>query len=240
MKCIIVDDEPLAIKWLEKLIIEIDSVEVVSTFSNAIQANEFIQNNAVDLMFLDIEMASLNGLDFMKSLIRCPLVIFVTAYPQYAIESYQLHAFDYLLKPVRMETLMKSVNRAKDHLKLLQQADGQRKATGVESRHIFVRADKRFVKILFTNILYIEGLKDYVVINTIGKKVITAMNLKTIYEQLPKEIFARISKSHIVNTNHITSTDFNTVFISEDGIPIGNAYREPFYKTFVNHSVLKR
>jgi DNA-binding LytR/AlgR family response regulator len=120
MRCIVIDDEPLAIKWLEKLLAEIDSVNLVGSFSNALHANEFIQNNEVDLMFLDIEMASLNGLEYIKTLSKPPLVIFVTAYPQYALESYELDAIDYLLKPVRMERLLKSVNKATTYLSLLQ------------------------------------------------------------------------------------------------------------------------
>jgi DNA-binding LytR/AlgR family response regulator len=241
MRCIVIDDEPLAIKWLEKLLAEIDSVNLVGSFSNALHANEFIQNNEVDLMFLDIEMASLNGLEYIKTLSKPPLVIFVTAYPQYALESYELDAIDYLLKPVRMERLLKSVNKATTYLSLLQSVESRDNATQIESDHIFVRADKRFVKLFFEEIVFIEGLKDYVVIKTLKKeKVITAMNIKTIFEHLPKSIFARVSKSHIVNTNHISSIDSNSLAIQNEEISIGNSFRDEFFNSFVNRNVVKR
>jgi two-component system, LytTR family, response regulator len=241
MRCIVVDDEPLAIKWLEKLIADIDSIQLVASFGNALQANEFLKSNLIDLLFLDIEMASINGLDFMKSLVHPPLVIFVTAYPQYALESYELNTIDYLLKPVRMERLLKSVNKAAGYVELLKYADEKDMTARIERDHIFVRADKRFVKLFFNEILYIEGLKDYVVIKTSEKnKVITAMNIKTIYEQLPKTIFARVSKSHIVNTNQIKSTDFHHVYLQDEELPIGNSYRDEFYDIFVNGKVVKR
>jgi DNA-binding LytR/AlgR family response regulator len=234
MKCILIDDEPLALKWLENLIAKIDSVELVASFSNALHANDFIKTNQVDLMFLDIEMASLNGLDFMKSLIHPPLVIFVTAYPQYALESYELDAIDYLLKPVRLERLLKSVNKTSFYLSLLQNVNDRNVAPQIASDHIFVRAERRFV-------LFIEGLKDYVIIKTAdSQKVITAMNIKTIFEQLPKGIFARVSKSHIVNTKHISSVDSSYIIIQNEEISLGNPYRDEFYKTFVNQNIIKR
>jgi DNA-binding LytR/AlgR family response regulator len=241
MNCIVVDDEPLAVKWLEKLITDTDSLHLLGTFTNALHANGFLKSSSVDLLFLDIQMSSLNGLDFMKSLVEPPLVIFVTAYSQFALESYELDAVDYLLKPVRMERFLKSVNKASDYFSLLRNAKDRNTSLQVGNDHIFVRSDKRFVKLFFEDILVIEGLKDYVVIKTADKqKVITAMNIKTILEQLPQNIFARVSKSHIVNANHIKSLDSNHVFINNEEIPIGNLYRDPFYQAFVTQKVLKR
>lgn len=239
MTCILVDDEPLAIKWLEKLVAEIPSLQLTGSFSSAIQADHFLKNNPVDLMFLDIQMASLNGLDFLKSLVHRPLVIFVTAYPNYALDSYELAAIDYLLKPVRMERLLKSVNKATDYLALLQNSKVQKAA--IEKDHIFVRAEKRFVKLFFDQILYIEGLKDYVVIKTIAKqKVITAMNIKTISEKLPQSLFFRVSKSHIINTSQLTAIDTHTVYIHDEEITIGQSYRDAFYDQFINQKIVKK
>jgi two-component system, LytTR family, response regulator len=241
MKCLIVDDEPLAIKWLEKLIADIPSLQLGGSFSSAFQADNFLKSNPVDLMFLDIQMASLNGVDFLKSLVHRPLVIFVTAYPQYALDSYELDAIDYLLKPVRVERLLKSVNKAIDYLDLLEKSKAKDTLASIENDHIFVRAEKRFVKLFFDQILYIEGLKDYVVIKTTTKqKVITAMNIKTIYEKLPPSLFFRVSKSHIINTKQLASIDSHAVYIQDEAIAIGNSFRDEFYDKFVNQKIIKK
>ncbi len=241
MKCILVDDEPLAIKWLEKLMAEIDSIQIVGTFSNASEANAFMMIHTVDLVFLDIEMANLNGLDFVKSLARSPLIIFVTAYPQHAIESYELGAIDYLLKPVRPERLVKSIDKARNYLGMMKDVKDSEASAVIKSDHVFVRADKRFVKLFFSDILFIEGLKDYVIIHVSDKqKIITAMNVKTIFDQLPQTIFARVSKSHIINTQHIHSIDSNSIFIQNEEVPIGTSYREDLFNRFVYRNMAKR
>jgi DNA-binding LytR/AlgR family response regulator len=212
MKCILVDDEPLAREGLQKMLSGISSVELLENFSNAMDANDFLKDNAVDLMFLDIEMAALNGLEFAKSLINKPLIIFITAYPQYALNSYEMDAIDYLVKPVRMQRLLKAVNKAENYLKLIQNNSAEFETATVENDYVFIKSERRFVKIFFKEILYIEGLKDYVVIQTESKKVLTAMNIKTIHAQLPEKNFTRVSKSFIVNTNHIVSVDTHSIY----------------------------
>jgi DNA-binding LytR/AlgR family response regulator len=240
MKCIIIDDEPLAREGLTKLLRGIGSIEVADIFSNALDANDFLKTAEVDLMFLDIEMAALNGLDFAKSLVNKPLIIFVTAYPQYALDSYEMDAIDYLVKPVRMERLLKAVNKAENYLKLLQKGLDEPETATIEDDYVFIKSDRRFVKIFFKEILFIEGLKDYVIIQTETKKVLTAMNIKTIHAQLPEKNFARISKSFIVNTDHIISADTHAVYIKDEEIPVGANFRDSFFEKFIAAKLIKR
>jgi DNA-binding LytR/AlgR family response regulator len=240
MKCIIVDDEPLARKGLQNILKGISTVEVLDSFASALEANEFLKSNTVDVMFLDIEMASLNGLDFAKSLVNKPLIIFITAYPQYALDSYELDAIDYLVKPVRIERLLRAINKAYNYLKLLQSGKEEPEIASVEDDYVFIKSDRKFVKIFFKDILFIEGLKDYVIIQTQGKKVLTAMNIKTIHAQLPEKTFMRVSKSYIVNTNHIVSVDAHSIYINDEEIPIGANFKEDFYEKFVSDKVIKR
>jgi DNA-binding LytR/AlgR family response regulator len=240
MKCIIIDDEPLARTGLQNILKGISSVEVLESFSNAIDANEFLKANMVDVMFLDIEMASLNGLEFAKSLIYKPLIIFITAYPQYALDSYELDAIDYLVKPLRTERLLRAINKAENYLKLLQHDKEEPETASVEDDYVFIKSDRRFVKIFFKEILFIEGLKDYVIIQTETKKVLTAMNIKTIHAQLPEKNFTRVSKSFIVNADHIISVDAHSIYIKEEEIPIGANFKEFFYDKFVSEKIIKR
>ena len=239
MKCIIIDDEPLAREGLANMLSGISSIELQSSFSNPIDANDYLQNNIVELMFLDIEMASLNGLEFAKSLVYKPLIIFITAYPQYALDSFEVDAIDYLVKPVRIERLLRAINKAENYLSLLQKKDNEEIAV-VEEDYVYIKSDRKFVKIFFKEILFIEGLKDYVIIHVEGKKVLTAMNIKTIYNQLPGKNFARVSKSYIVNTDHIISADTNAVYIRNEEIPIGNNFKEAFFTQYVEGRILKR
>lgn len=239
MKCIIIDDEPLAREGLKNMLAGISSVELLDSFSNPIDANFYLQNNTVELMFLDIEMASLNGLDFARSLVYKPLIIFITAYPQYALESFEVDALDYLVKPVRIERLLKAINKAENYLSLLQKNSDEGIAI-VENNYVFIKADRKFVKIYFSDIFFIEGLKDYVIIHTDGKKVLTAMNIKTIFFQLPTRNFARVSKSYIINTDHITAVDTNMVYLKDEEIPIGNNFKEIFFTDYVDGKIIKK
>ena len=239
MKCIIIDDEPLAREGLKNMLAGISSVELLDSFSNPIDANFYLQNNTVELMFLDIEMASLNGLDFARSLVYKPLIIFITAYPQYALESFEVDALDYLVKPVRIERLLKAINKAENYLSLLQKNSDEGIAI-VENNYVFIKADRKFVKIYFSDIFFIEGLKDYVIIHTDGKKVLTAMNIKTIFFQLPTRNFARVSKSYIINTDHITAVDTNMVYLKDEEIPIGNNFKEIFFSDYVDGKIIKK
>lgn len=240
MTCIVVDDEPLARQGMEMNIAQIASLQVLGSFSNALAASDFIRKENVDLMFLDINMPELSGLDFLKSLREAPLVIFTTAYPQYALESYELDAIDYLVKPIRMERFLKAVNKAEHHLRLLQHDGGNNQVEKIGEDFVFIKADRKFFKIYFKDIYYIEGLKDYVVIYTNDNKIITSMNVKTISAQLPSSIFARVSKSYIVNVLHITSFDNELVYIKNNEIPLGQGFKDDFMKHYIDGKIVKR
>ncbi|MEO8404715.1 MAG: LytTR family DNA-binding domain-containing protein [Chitinophagaceae bacterium] len=239
MNCIVVDDEPLARQGMEMSIASVSSLQLRGSFSNALAASDFLRKENVDLMFLDINMPELSGLDFLKSLRDAPLVIFTTAYPQYALESYELDAIDYLVKPIRIERFLKAVNKAENHLRLLQQ-EGSSQVEKIEDDYVFIKADRKYFKIYFKDILYIEGLKDYVVIYTKDNKVITSMNIKTIAAQLPAAIFARVSKSYIVNVLHISSFDNELIYVLNNEIPLGQSYKDDFLKQYIDGKIVKR
>jgi DNA-binding LytR/AlgR family response regulator len=240
MKCIVVDDEPLARQGMEMYIAQVSSLELLNSFSNALAASDFLHKEHVDLMFLDINMPELSGLDFLKSLRDAPLVIFTTAYPQYALESYELDAIDYLVKPIRIERFLKAVNKADNHLRLLQQEGNKNQVEKFEDDYVFIKADRKYFKINFKDILYIEGLKDYVIIYTSDNKYITSMNVKTIAAQLPETIFARVSKSYIVNVQHIISFDNELIYIRNNEIPLGQGYKDEFIRHYIERKIVKR
>lgn len=240
MNCIIVDDEPLARTGMELNIATVESLQLLGSFSNPLAAGDFLRKANVDLMFLDINMPELSGLDFLKTLRNPPMVIFTTAYPQYALESYELDAIDYLVKPIRIERFLKAVNKAENHLSLLQKDTPKSQIEEIEEDFIFIKADRKFFKLFFKNILYIEGLKDYVIIYSKGNKIITSMNVKTIAARLPAKYFARVSKSYIVNVSHITSFDNELVYINDIEIPLGQIFKEEFLKQYVDGKIAKR
>ncbi|MDH1603572.1 LytTR family DNA-binding domain-containing protein [Empedobacter sp. GD03739] len=232
MKCIIIDDEPLAREQLSEELNGFESIEIIGSFGNATKALDFTKNNHVDLVFLDIEMPSINGLELAKQLPTNTLFIFTTAYPQFAIDGYELDAIDYLLKPISQERLKKAISKAELLHQLL--SDNTIKST-IESnseQFMFIKADRRFHKLNFEDITHIEALKDYVIIYTDKQKLITAMNLKTIHTKLPNTSFYRVSKSYIVNKNHITSFDYNTLYIDDVAIAIGSTYRKLFFDNY--------
>jgi DNA-binding LytR/AlgR family response regulator len=205
----------------------------VGSFSNADAAGKFLAENEVDLVFLDIRMPGIDGIEFARTISRDTLVIFTTAYPQYAVDSYELDAVDYLLKPVEQERFRKAVIKAADYLALLARKPQNNSVESVTPEQIFVKADRRYFRILLRDILFIEGLKDYAVIHTAEKKIITKTTLKALAEQLPPDVFLRTNKSYIVNVNHIDSFDTNDIFIGKHELAIGASYRDGFIEKFV-------
>lgn len=233
MNCIIVDDEPLAREGLQEMIAEISGLTILGTFSNAPAALTFLETNCADLVFLDIQMPKVSGLDFAARLPKDTMIIFITAYSQYALNSYDLDAIDYLLKPVDQNRLQRAITKAQTYKGLLE--DKQPKPTlensGKES--LLIKADRRFYKISYKDILLIEGLKDYVVIHTEKQKLITAMNLKAISLKIPADIFLRVSKSYIVNLSKISSFDSHNIYINDIEIPLGELYKNDFLQRYL-------
>jgi DNA-binding LytR/AlgR family response regulator len=232
---LIVDDEPLAQDVLETYIEKIPELHLAGKCSNALEANEFLKKEAIDLMFLDIQMPQLTGIDFLKTLSKPPLVVFTTAYPNYAVEGFELNALDYLLKPISLERFMKSVNKAAEQLERQRKnrpAPSSAPEEGAQEAidFLFVKADKKLVKVNFQEIIYIEGLKDYVIIRMDNQRVITLQTMKSLEDKLPTHKFMRIHRSYIVNVDKINAIIGNMVEVLEKGqpkhLPIGKNYRD--------------
>ena len=234
MNCIIVDDEPLGRKAIQLLVKETPTLKLLNSFGDADTAEKFMLENRVDLVFLDIRMPGADGIEFAKTISKETLVVFTTAYSEYAVDSYELDAIDYLLKPVELGRFQKAVEKAYDYLLLLSEKSQKNQIETVTTNHIFIKSDRRYHRILFENILFIEGMKDYVVIHTQQQKIITRITLKAVQKQFPPDIFMRVNKSYIVNLNQVESFDTSDIFIGKYEIAIGSNYKELFFKSFMN------
>lgn len=238
MTCIIVDDEPLAREALEILISENPDITLLASVGDVYEAEACIRTTRPDIVLLDIEMPGKTGLDLAQRLSQETMIIFTTAHPQYAVESYSIQALDYILKPVKPERFSRAVHKARTYLALLSQqiADPGK----FSEDHVYIKADRKFMKVQYADILYIEALKDYVVIHKAEQRIITAMNLKTIYEQLPRERFIRVSRSAVINKDHIHSTDGFVVTIQDQELTIGESYKNDFFREVIHKRLLSR
>ncbi|UTN05985.1 LytTR family DNA-binding domain-containing protein [Flavobacterium bizetiae] len=234
MKCVIIDDEPLAVELLEDFVRKVDSLELISTFNNAIDAVSFINQNNVDLIFLDIQMPHFSGIDFLNTIEKKPLVIFTTAFSDYAVEGFNLGAVDYLVKPIPFHRFLKSVVRAQQILNpstAIQAISENTTAPELEQDFMFVRAEYENVKMNFSDILFIEGLKDYVKIYTTDNKfTLTLISLIKLENLLSSKGFSRIHRSYIINIKHVKSIQKNKVLISDKRIPISESYKNAFFE----------
>lgn len=236
MKCIIVDDEPIARKGITKLVSQIPELELLNSFNSAESASLFIMGNAVDLVFLDIQMPGINGIEFAKSIPKQTLIIFTTAYSEYALDSYEVEAIDYLVKPIEPERFRKAVDKAITYHQLLMSEEQKATETALEpaeDEFIFIKSDRRYFKVNLKDILFVEGLKDYVILQLDEQRIITRMTLKNMEELLPSNVFMRVNRSYIVNINRIESFDNNDIFIKKYEIGIGNMYRDSFFEVFM-------
>ena len=222
IKTIIVDDEPLALEVLKTYIEQLNNVELVAACSNALEANQALLENDVDLLCLDIHMPQLTGIDFLKSLKNPPLALFTTAHPDYALEGFELDVVDYLMKPISLDRFMKAINKVEDRLEKSEDSSA--------TDHFYVKADKKLIKVYYKDMLYIEGLKDYVILRNETSRVITLQTMKSLESKLPSEHFIRVHRSYIVNIDKIQSIMGNMLEIIEKGqikhIPVGKNYRD--------------
>lgn len=230
MNCIAVDDEPLALKLLEDNISKVAYLNLVASCANSFEAVKALEENTVDLIFIDIQMPGLTGLQFISTLENKPLVIFITAYKQYALESYDLSVVDYLVKPVAIDRFIKACNRAKELLELKSAKD--QTATINTKDFFFLNADYSQVKIMFNDIIWIEGVRDYIKIylKSSNTPLLIRSSLKAIEPEIPSPKFLRIHKSYIVSVEGITSIRKNSVFIKDMELPVGETYREAVEK----------
>lgn len=224
--CIAIDDEPLALEVIQRLAAKIPSIQLLHCFQNPIEASAFLQENKVDLVFLDIQMPDLSGFQFLQTIPTPPLIIFTTAYTQYALDSYELDAVDYLLKPIMFDRFLKAVNKAQ---KLLQ-SDKHENEPSAHKEYLFIKSDTRFFKVNYDDIMFIEGMRDYIAVHTPQKKILTLMSMTKMLDKLPTNDFMRVHKSYIIGIKHIHLFQNNRVKIGDREIPVSNSYKEKFLK----------
>lgn len=231
MKCIIIDDEALARRLLKDHISKIPELELVAVCESPLQARTVIANENIDLIFLDIQMPELTGVDFLKTLKTRPLTIFITAYPDYALQSYELDVIDYLLKPVSFERFYQAVSKAIDYFSYRKTdlPPLQSVANDVYDKgYFYAKADYKIVRINFREILFVEGLKEYVQIHTENKKVVTYFSMHKMEELLPDDSFLRVHKSYIINLQKIDAIQGNRISIAGRQVPVSKTQREEF------------
>lgn len=227
--CLIVDDEPLARNLLREYAAKVPYLEVKGTCAHALEAMEILQRESVDLLLLDIQMPDLTGTAFVKTLQRKPLVIFTTAYSEYALEGYELDVVDYLLKPITFERFLRAIDKAGQRLQQGKPNQTETsEAVGADPGYMFVKDGTKLVKVRWADILYIEGLKDYVTIHTQDQKIVTLQRLKVLEEQLPEEKFMRIHNSYIIRLDAIDAVHKNEVQVGKAMLPISDSYRKAF------------
>lgn len=229
IKCIAIDDEPLALKLLEDNISNVPYLELVASCRNVFDAMKVMDEIKIDLIFIDIQMPGLTGLQFVGSLEKKPLVIFITAYKQYALESYDLSVVDYLVKPVPLERFIKACNRAKE---LYELKTNKNQNFVTKADYFFLNADYRQVKVIFDDINWMEGVRDYVKIHlkSSGKPLLFRTSLKALEPELPSSKFIRIHKSYIVAMESITAMRKTSLFINDMELPVGETFREAVEK----------
>ena len=228
LTCMAIDDEPLALRLLEDNIAKIPYLTLQASCRNAFEAMKVLQEKPVDLIFIDIQMPGLTGLQFISSLENKPLVIFITAYKQYAVESYDLAVVDYLVKPVPLERFVRACNRAKE----LHEMKMAKQQIAAPAEYFFLNADYSQIKIMFNDIIWMEGVRDYIKIylKSLDKPLLFRTSLKAIEPELPLAKFIRIHKSFIVSVESITSVRKNSLFIRDMELPIGETFREAMEK----------
>ena len=226
IRCLIIDDEPLAREILKQHIAGVEALQLVGACNNAVEAISFLKEHTVDLLFLDIQMPQLLGTSFIRTLKSPPKVIFTTAYRKYAVEGFELDAVDYLLKPISFERFLQAVNKVLQIKAVIEPASSSRENhTETNSLFLYFRADRKMVKIFFHEILFIESLKDYIKIVTTTKTIVTKYVLYTLEEMLPPGEFLRIHRSYIIAIDKIDSYNAESVQIAKHEIPIGRIYK---------------
>ena len=232
IRCLVIDDEQPARDILQKHIAGVEALELAGTCNNAVEALSFLQSNTVDLLFLDIQMPHILGTNFIRTLKNPPKVIFTTAYRKYAVEGFELDAVDYLLKPISFDRFLKALNKIL-HINLQNNLPETGKTDSIKEPaqpFLYFRSDRKMVKVLFNDILYIEGLRDYIKIFTTSKTIITKHLLSSLQEMLPADIFLRIHRSYIVSINKIDSYNTDTIDINKKELPIGRLYKHDVSK----------
>ncbi len=240
MKCVILDDEPLAVELIASYINDTENLQLAFASTNAYEAIQYIQKNEVDIIFLDMQMPELTGIQVLKIIGIGYKVIFTTAYTDYALDGYEYNITDYLLKPISFERFTKAIEKTNQNNYVSWDTNHGNNGNHVmrsEDDFIFIKSDSKMIKIDLANILFIEGLKDYLSIQTNTEKLITLQNLKTFEQHLNPQQFMRVHKSYIVSLNKIDTIERNRIFIGAHVIPVGDTYRDAFLKRIEGNKI---
>ncbi len=234
LKSIIIDDEPLARKGIREYIGETEFLELVGEFDSAMPAMEMVSSGMAQLIFIDIQMPTITGLEFIRSLKHPPPVIFTTAFPNYALESYEVNALDYLVKPISFDRFLKAALKAREFYEV---RESNRETGG---SYFFIKADQKLVRVQFDDILFVEALQNYIVIHTKEKKLITYLTFRAMDDYLPADLFLKVHKSYIVSVDKIDSIEGNDIRIGQHQIPISRNLKEVVMDRLTGGKFLKR
>jgi DNA-binding LytR/AlgR family response regulator len=238
ISCMIIDDEPLARKGLKEYIADVAFLQLDSEFDSAVKAIERLNSNAVQLLFLDIEMPRLNGIELLRTLQQPPMVIVTTAYPEYALEGYELDVLDYLVKPVSFNRFVKAVTKAREYVAA--RIPGNPAVASAADDHFFIKADGKLVKILYADLLFAEATQNYVTLYTKDRKYITHLTFKSIEENLPASIFLKVHKSYLVNLSRIDGVEAAGLIIGNYTIPISRSNKDEILENILKGKLFKR
>jgi DNA-binding LytR/AlgR family response regulator len=234
LKCVLIDDEPLAREILAGYIERHAAIELTGSFSNALEGREFLKHHPVDVLFLDIEMPEISGIDLLRSLPEPPITVFTTAFRDYAFEGFELGVIDFLLKPISYDRFGKAVDKIKEFLSL-EKDDANLETSGDIPTFIFVKSGVQKIKLFFTDVTYIQGLKDYAIIHASTGKIVIKGSIKSMQELFPEHLFIRVHKSFIVAKDKISRVERNRIIIADQQIPIGRNYKAAMDKLIAGH-----
>jgi two-component system LytT family response regulator len=235
LNCVIIDDEPLARECIANYVNEVDFLTLAGMGNNPLDLIHLLEHHAVDLIFLDIQMPKMNGIDFLKATPHLPMVIITTAYPSYALEGFQLDVMDYLVKPILFDRFFQGINKAKDyHVLLTKSSANDQTNSALAMDYFFIKCGHKFERIYFSDVLYIEALQNYVTLFTLKGKFITQLPLKNVEQNLSSQQFIRVHKSYIVSIPKIEAIENNDIIIQSFRIPISRHYREQVMSSVVN------
>lgn len=235
LDCLVIDDEPLARDGIANYVRDIDFLKLIDTCENPLEAIKVMEERSIDLIFLDIQMPKINGMDFLKSLSDPPLVIITTAYPSFALEGFQLDVLDYLVKPITFQRILKAANKAKNQFKLL-----QKEAPSSKEDHFFIKQENKFEKIRLDDLFYVESMQNYVQLHTTRGKFTTLLTLKNVKQELPEDQFLQVHKSFIVSLSKIDAVDGNQIVIGQSKIPISRSNREKVLDLVIKGKLIKK
>ncbi|MCS3795262.1 LytR/AlgR family response regulator transcription factor [Niastella sp. OAS944] len=236
LRCVIIDDEPIARKGLKEYMQDASFLHLAGEFDNPLKAADLLAHEKIDLLFLDIQMPKMTGLEFLKTLAHPPMVIFTTAYPQYAVEGFEWNAIDYLVKPFSFERFWKAVSKAHS----MQEVISQPATSTAEPDYFYIKTDNKLVKVLYDDILFVEALQNYVAVYTTGKKYITYLTFHSIETHLPASRFIKTHKSYIVAANKVESIEGNDIAIGSYHVPISRTERETVLQQLIQNRLLRR